>query len=64
MGRKRRVICGFIAGGLIRLSFDAPTTLTRIACIVMAVTLIIFGALSDEKLAKILAERRKEWWEK
>jgi hypothetical protein len=28
----------------------------------MAIFLIILGAISDEKLAKIKAERNREWW--
>jgi hypothetical protein len=64
MGRKRRVVCGFFGGILIRLAFDAPTALMKVACVTMAVFLIILGAISDEKLAKIKAERRKEWYEK
>jgi hypothetical protein len=62
MSRKRRVICGFFGGVLIRLSVDAPTILTKAACVVMAIFLIILGAISDKKLAKIKAERKREWW--
>jgi hypothetical protein len=64
MGRKRRVVFGFFGGVLIRLAFDAPTALMKVACVTMAVFLIILGAVSDEKLAKIRAERHKEWWER
>jgi len=64
MGKVRRVACGFIAGALIRFSFDAPTVLSKIACITASVALIIFGAISDKKIAKLRAERKKEWWEK
>jgi hypothetical protein len=63
MGRKRRVIFGFLAGVLIRLSLDVPT-LSKLACVTMAIFLIILGAISDEKLAKIKAERNREWWER
>jgi hypothetical protein len=64
MSRKRRVICGFFGGVLIRLSFGAPTALTKAACVTMAIFLITLGAVSDKKLAKIRAERCKEWWER
>jgi hypothetical protein len=63
MGRKRRVVFGFLAGVLIRLSLDVPT-LSKLACVTMAIFLIILGAISDEKLAKIKAERNREWWER
>jgi hypothetical protein len=62
MNRRRRLICGFLGGVLIRLSFDFSTPLPKLACIVMAIFLISLGAISDKKLAKIKAERKREWW--
>jgi hypothetical protein len=64
MGRFRRLMCGFFGGVLLRLSINMPTWPSKIVCIVWGVFLIIFGAVSDAKLAKILAEHRKEWWER
>jgi hypothetical protein len=64
LGRNRRIICGFLGGVLIRLSFDVPTLLSKVACITTSAALIIFGLISDKKLAKLRADRQKEWWEK
>jgi hypothetical protein len=36
----------------------------KVACVTMAVFLIILGAISNEKLAKIKAEMKREWYEK
>ena len=64
MSRKRRLICGFAAGILLRYALYPLPLLQRIALIIWAVALIIFGALSDEKLRKIKWEHTREWWEK
>ncbi|MEM2385802.1 MAG: hypothetical protein QXO67_02360 [Candidatus Bathyarchaeia archaeon] len=63
MGRARRILCGFIGGILIRLAFDMPTFWTKTACVVLAITSIIYGAIPEERLLKWKAERRKELWE-
>lgn len=64
MGRTRRLTSCFLGGVSLRLSLGMPTLSSQIACIVVGVALIIFGLVSDEKLRRIRAEHKREWWEK
>jgi len=64
VGRKRRVICGFIGGSLFSLALKMQSPLHAVACVVVGVAFIVFGAISDKRLNEIKEFHKKEWFEK